>query len=216
MKKFRPIFITATNTDIGKTYTTLKIIDELGRRGLKVGVYKPVESGVEEYPKDSKALLEKARLYNEKLKSFTCKDITPYQFSLPAAPFVAKGNVKIKKEILKKSFEKIAKVSDIVLIEGAGGLLVPIEKDFYMVDLAKVFDAKILLVTHSKLGCINDTLLNLKLLESCEIEYEWCINRREDDGFEEITQPFYKAEFIEVLTLQNSLSEIVDKLLTKV
>ncbi len=214
--KFRPIFITATNTDIGKTYTTLKIIDELGRRGLKVGVYKPLESGVEEYPKDSKALLEKAKLYNEKLKFFTCKDITPYQFSLPAAPFVAKGDLKIDKDVIKNSFEKIAKLNDIVLIEGAGGLLVPIERDFYMANLAKLIDAKTLLVTHSKLGCINDTLLNLHFLDSFGFDYEWCINRREDDGFEEVTLPFYRERFEDILILQNDLKKIVDKLLTKI
>ncbi len=214
--RYRPVFITATNTDIGKTYASLMIIEELGKRGYKVGVFKPIESGVEEYPLDSEALLDTAKKYNPGLKSFTCKDITPYQFSLPAAPFTAKGDLNIDKDVIKKSFEKIAKISDIVLIEGAGGLLVPIERDFYMADLAKLLDAKTLLVTHSKLGCINDTLLNLHFLDSSGFDYEWCVNQREDDGFEEITLPFYKDRFEEILTLQMDLEKIVDKLLTKI
>lgn len=212
--KYRPIFITATNTDVGKTYAATRLIKSLGEKGLHVGVLKPIETGVKEFPPDGKLLLDAAKKTNPNLREFTLKDIVPYQYPLPAAPYVSKKEDKISLKALHISYQKIAAISDIVLIEGAGGLMVPIEKDFYMIDLAKEFKAKILLVTHSNLGCINDTLLNLKLLEALHVEHEWCINVRDTENFELTTLPYYKDRFGRILTLQNDLSEIISRLIT--
>ena len=209
---YKPIFITATNTDTGKTYATLKLIEAFGKRGLRVGVLKPIETGVDEYPLDGKLLLESARRYNESLKSFTCRDIVPVQYKLPAAPYVSKGEEDMDFEAIKRAYEKITNVSDVVLIEGAGGLMVPIEKEFYMYDFVKFFGAKVLLVTHSKLGCINDTLLSLSLLDALHVEYEWCINMIDKKSFKKTTLPYYKDRFSRVLTLQDDLEEIVNSL----
>ena len=211
--KYRPIFITATNTDVGKTYAATKLIESLGEKGLCVGVLKPIETGVKEYPIDGKILLATAKKTNPNLKEFTIRDIVPYQYPLPAAPYVSKEEDKISLKTLHDAYQKIASVSDIVLIEGAGGLMVPIEKDFYMYDLAKEFKAKILLVTHSDLGCINDTLLNLRLLKALHVEYEWCVNMRDIENFRLTTLPYYKDRFGRILTLQNDLPEIINKLL---
>ncbi|MFK5881233.1 MAG: dethiobiotin synthase [Sulfurospirillum sp.] len=210
--KQRPIFITATNTDIGKTYATLKIIEALGLQGSRVGVLKPIETGVGKYPADGKLLLHSAQKFNPELKSFTYRDIVPVQFGLPAAPYVSRCGENIDFELITKAYEKISQASDIVLIEGAGGLMVPVEEDFYMYDFAKLFNAKILLVTHSKLGCINDTLLNLRLLESLDIEHEWCINVRDEKSFSETTLPYYRDKFGRILTLQDNLDEILSSL----
>ena len=210
--RYRPIFITATNTDIGKTYATLKLIEYFGKKGLKVGVFKPIETGVDGTPRDGKILLDCARKYNHELKSSTCRDIVPVQYKLPAAPYVSKVKGSIDFELIKEAYDKISKVSDIVLIEGAGGLMVPVEKDFYMYDFIKFFDAKTLLVTHSQLGCINDTLLNLLLLDSLGVKYEWCINMRDEVGFSKTTLPYYKDRFGRVLTLQNDMDKIVNSL----
>lgn len=211
---YSPIFITATNTDVGKTYTSLQLIEELGRRGLKVGVLKPIETGVVDEPLDGAKLLRAAQKTNPALMSFTCKDIVPIQFELPASPFVAKGKENIDLKALHVSFEKIAKISDIVLIEGAGGLMVPVDEELYMYNFIKEFGATALLVTHGNLGCINDTLLNLRLLDSLHVKYEWCVNLKEnEEHFKEVTLPFYKKKFGEVLIVQKEMEKIVNKLL---
>jgi dethiobiotin synthetase len=211
---YSPIFITATNTDVGKTYTSLKLIEELGRRGLKVGVLKPIETGVVDEPLDGAKLLRAAQKTNPALMSFTCKDIVPIQFELPASPFVAKGKENIDIKALHVSFEKIAKISDIVLIEGAGGLMVPVDEELYMYNFIKEFGATALLVTHGNLGCINDTLLNLRLLDSLHVKYEWCVNLKEnEEHFKEVTLPFYEKKFGEVLIVQKEMEKIVNKLL---
>lgn len=213
--QYRPIFITATNTDIGKTYVTCKLIEEFGKRGLKVGVFKPIETGVKEYPLDGKVLLECAKKTNPALKEFNFSDIVPIQFTLPAAPYVAKKKQGIDIEVLHKSFEKVARVSDVVLIEGAGGLMVPVDEKIFIYDFIKEFDAKALLVTHGDLGCINDTLLNLNLLDSLHVKYEWCVNLRDNkEHFEEVTRPYYQDRFDEILIVQDDISKIADRVLT--
>jgi len=214
--KYRPIFITATNTDIGKTYATGKLIEELSNQGLKVGVFKPIETGVVDEPLDGKLLLELAKKYNADFKSFTCKDVVPVQFELPAAPYVSKGDAKIDLDILHSTFEKIANACDIVLIEGAGGLMVPIEKNLYMYDFIKEFNAAALLVTHANLGCINDTLLNINLLDSLKVDYVWCVNFRDNkESFQKTTLPYYQDRFGKVLSLQSDMKQIVDSIVNR-
>ena len=221
------IFITANNTDCGKTYTTLKLIEEFSRQGFKVGVFKPIETGVNEYPIDGKALLDEAKKYNPLLKNLTYDDIVPVQFQLPAAPYVA-GIANLEK--IKKAYEKIKPLCDILLIEGAGGVRVPIQikseewkvpsSEFQvpsskfqvmeMWELAKIFDAKLFLVIGSKLGMINDFLLNRDFLESKKIKFEWAVNLF-DESYFKITHPFMKQ--FNPLFIQKDLKEISQKLL---
>ncbi len=208
--KYRPIFITATNTDIGKTYATCRLIKELSKKGLRVGVFKPIETGVVEYPVDGALLLKTAQNYNPNLKSFTCRDVVPIQYALPASPFVSKGSEKIDMRVIRMAYEKIADVSDIVLVEGAGGLMVPVDEKLYMHDFIGEFDAITLLVTHADLGCINDTLLSRNLLESLGVEYEWCVNFRDnEEAFKRTTLPYYKR----VISLQKDMKELSENLL---
>lgn len=216
--KYPPLFITATNTGIGKTYTTLKLLETLSAQGLKVGVMKPIETGVMPTAEDATLLFETAKKYNPLLEQLTLNDIVPYRFELPAAPFVAKGRKKINMEVIQKAYEKIEALCDIVLIEGAGGLLVPIEEDFFMYDFIAFFQAKTLLVGHDQLGCINDILLNLHLLDSLGIQdYEWCVNSKSEadkEAFDKITLPFLKKMFGRVLFVQNDMKTIISSLIT--
>ena len=188
----RNIFITATNTDIGKTYTTLKLIRTLGERGISVGVCKPIESGVKDEPIDAKALLDECKKYNSKFASLSPFDITAYTFSLASAPFCADIEKIIKIEKIINKIEELSSLSDILLIEGAGGLFVPITESYNMIDLVKDIDAHILLVTPSRLGCINDTLLSIEALKNRELDFDWCVNIYQDrDNFDSVTKPYY-------------------------
>ncbi|PHR55129.1 MAG: dethiobiotin synthase [Arcobacter sp.] len=204
------IFITATNTDVGKTYATMLMLKELTSQGLKVGVFKPIETGVQTHPLDGKKLFDLALTLNPALKALDLNDIVPYQFKLPAAPIVAKGDTKIDLDYLSKKLEKIEALCDVVLIEGAGGLMVPVEEELFMVDFISFFKTSVLLVAPSKLGAINDTLLSRYLLDSKNISYTWAINIFLDkDTFHEVSAPFYKGKY---LTLQDDIKEITNKL----
>ncbi len=214
--KNKNIFITATNTNIGKTYTTLKLLETFSKQNIKAVAFKPIETGVNEIAQDATKLYNKSKELNPNLlHDITLNDICPIQLKLPAAPFVAKGDKEIDFDKIFQAYKKLQQISDIVLIEGAGGLFVPIQKDLFMIDLIKMFDAKALLIVHNRLGCINDTLLSINALKQKEIKFEWCINHLHDiKEYEKITLPYFQAKFGKVLNIQQNLKEIANNLLS--
>ncbi len=212
------VFISANNTDCGKTYTTLKLIQQFSKMGYKVGVMKPIETGVKDLPPDGNKLFREAKKHNPLLNDLTLNDIVPIQLKLPAAPFVA-GSVDLNK--IKLAYAKIKPLCDILLIEGAGGIRVPIkvengkwrmenEKWIEMWELSQFLNAKLFLVIGSKLGMINDFLLNKYFLDSQNINYTWAVNLF-DESYFEITHPFIKQ--FSPLFIQTDLDKIAKKLL---
>ena len=208
MKK--QLFITATNTDIGKTYASVKILEHLGNHGVKIGAIKPIETGVTNIPQDAKRLLDVCKKYNKNFENLTPSDITAYTFSLPAAPYSADTNGIIEIDRVKSKIEEISKLCDFLIIEGAGGLYVPIKKNYFMIDLIKELNCQTLLITPSHLGCINETLLSLKALNSYNIPYKWCVNLYKDkEAFKKTTKPFYDIYFKEWNTLDTIMPLLV-------
>jgi len=201
------IFISANNTDKGKTYTTLKLIQKFTQMGYKVGVMKPIETGVKNIPVDGEKLFNEAKKYNYSLKNLDLNDIVPIQLKLPAAPIVA-GDIDFEK--IKHSYKKIKSLCDILLIEGAGGIRVPINNNFEMWNFLEFFNAKLFMIFSSNLGMINDFLLNKYFLESKKQKYIWAINIF-DDSYFEITHPFIKK--FNPLFIQKDLDKIAKKLL---
>jgi dethiobiotin synthetase len=205
------IFITATNTNVGKTYTTIKLLQKFTDMGYKVGAFKPIETGVINIPQDGDLLLKACQKLNPDFKDITLDDICPIQLSLPAAPYIASKNKEIDFNLILQAYKKIKKYCDILLIEGAGGLLVPVTKEFFMIDFIEYFDAKALLVTGDKLGCINDTLLSIEALNSRKLKHTWCVNLQKDNlDFFTITEPFYRSHFESFFILQNDLKSIAN------
>jgi dethiobiotin synthetase len=206
------LFVTATNTDVGKTFTTLKLIEAFSKKGMKVGVCKPIETGVTDMAPDAQKLLEKTQEYNANFSSLKPTDIIAYTFSLPSAPFCADSKKEIKIEHIKNKIHRLQKHCDLLIVEGAGGLMVPITATYKMIDLAQELQASILLVTPSKLGCINDTLLSIEALERRNLSFDWCVNLYENQkDFEKVTQPFYDQVFPNWWSIQNGLEIFVDK-----
>ena len=202
----KSLFITATNTNIGKTYTTIKLIKEFAKQGVLVGVCKPIETGVVDEPLDAKLLLETVQKYNHNFKTLNPTDITTYTFKLPAAPFCADHENIIRVETIKEKIEELQNLCDLLIIEGAGGLMVPLTANYMMIDLIQELETTTLLVTPSKLGCINDTLLSIEALKSRNIMFDWCINMFEDkEEFNEVTQPFYDKVYPEWWSLDEGL-----------
>ncbi|MCF6205411.1 MAG: dethiobiotin synthase [Sulfurovum sp.] len=209
----RSLFITATNTDVGKTHTTLKLIDAIAARGLRPGVYKPIETGVTGIAPDAGKLLTACQSVNPDFTALTISDITAYTFPLPAAPFCADKESVIDLQYIVDKHDMLLKKCDILLVEGAGGLMVPITQTYLMIHLIKELEAKALLVTPSRLGCINDTLLSIMALRSFDIDFDWCVNLHEDkESFSEVTQPYYDAVFPQWWSVQEGLERFVSTL----
>jgi len=208
------LFVTATNTNVGKTYTTIKLIESFSKQGILVGVCKPIETGVITEPLDAKQLLETVQKYNPNFSTLKPKDITAYTFKLPAAPFCADNHKTIDIQIIKDKIIELQQLCELLIIEGAGGLMVPITKNYKMIDLAKELNCKTLLITPSKLGCINDTELSIEALKSRDIDFDWCVNIFEDkDMFQKVTQPYYDAIYPHWWSLNNLGSNKLKKIL---
>jgi dethiobiotin synthetase len=164
------LFITGTDTGVGKTLVSMGLISFFKERGMSVGVMKPVESGCRR--KNGGLVPEDAILLKNAAESQDDLDhINPYALEAPLAPALAAEmeGVEIGLEAIRSSFEILTSLHDIVIVEGAGGFLVPIFGDFFMADLAKELNLPILLVTEAKLGIINHTLLTLAYAKGCQI-----------------------------------------------
>lgn len=208
------IFVTGTNTDIGKTYTTKLLLKEFASRGLLVGVIKPIETGVVNgFAPDGEALLECVKELNHKLWSLEVEDIAPITYELPAAPFVASNNTPLDLKKLQKKIEEMESYCDVLIIEGAGGLYVPIDEEYMMIDLITYFKANALLVTHCSLGCINDTLLSQKALEDKKIPHVIAFNCRDNsDDFSKVSEPYFLKTGLKVLKVSEDIDTICDVL----
>lgn len=208
------IFVSATNTDIGKTYTSKLLLKEYASRGLKVGVIKPIETGViNGICPDGDELLKLVKELNSEFIPLHVEDIVPITYSKAAAPFVASNNEKLDLQIIDNAIKKIEKFCDVLIIEGAGGLYVPIDENYMMIDLIEYLKARTVLVTHCSLGCINDTLLSKKALQERGLEHLLVFNCfKNDDDFSNLSEPYFKASGIEVLKVSKNIDKICDVL----
>ncbi len=157
------LFITGTDTGVGKTLVACGLAALLRESGYKVGVMKPVETGCEEkngllFPQDAFYLKEASGCETPLEK------ICPYRFKEPLAPSMAaeRKGVKIDISLLDKLYGEISSVHDVTLVEGAGGLLVPILPSFTYADLARLLKLPLLVVADNRLGVINHLLLTLE------------------------------------------------------
>ncbi len=153
------LFVTGTDTGVGKTVVATALVRGLRARGLDVGAIKPIETGVGEAgPLDAIALRDAAGAVDP------LADVCPQTFALPAAPTVAaaaEGRA-VDLGAVRAAVGRIAARHGCVIAEGAGGLLVPAAPGVTMADLAADLGLPLLVVARAALGTINHTLLTLE------------------------------------------------------
>ena len=158
----RGLFITGTGTGVGKTYVAALIARSLAASGRRVGVYKPLASGCELV--DGKLVSPDAvALWEAAGRPGTLDDVCPQKFTAPLAPHLAAEaeDKWIDGELLRAGLDFWRQASDVVLVEGAGGLMSPLEDPSYNADLAAEFGYPLVVVTANELGTINATLQTL-------------------------------------------------------
>ena len=162
MQRARGLFITGNDTGVGKTYATALIARALAAGGHKVGVYKPVASGCRREGgrlicDDAVALWEAAGRPGELGR------VCPQQFEAAIAPPMAarEEGKQVNEELLRSGLDYWTLRSEIVLVEGAGGLMSPITDSEYVADLAYDFRYPLIVVARNQLGVINQTLQTL-------------------------------------------------------
>ena len=166
----RGCFITGTDTGVGKTFVARAIAGALKRGGLDVGVMKPVESGCA--TKDGKLIPSDALALKEAAGADDPIDvINPYRFAAPVAPNVAARleDKEIDLSIIKKLYGELSVKHDIMIVEGAGGLLSPVTDTENAAEVAALLDLPLIVVAPSTLGVINHTLLTLRAAEEYKL-----------------------------------------------
>ncbi len=187
------IFITGTDTGVGKTYVSTGIAKALTSRGVNVGVMKPAETGCRMragrlMPRDALRLI----------KSANVKDplslVNPYRFRRPLAPAVA---AELEKKFIDPSkiidaFHLLSARHDFMIVEGAGGIMAPLSGAYTHLDLAKKMGMPVLIVARPGLGTINHTMLTVAALRERKIDIagiviNYCLDH--EPGTAEKTSP---------------------------
>lgn len=165
----KAFLVTGTDTGIGKTYVACLLARAFREAGLRVGVFKPVETGVSPISTRGDGLDEEA--WNDAIllrEASGCHlppgVITPYSFGEPSSPWAAsrKEGVSVSFDLLKHCFEEIARSHDVTVVETAGGLLVPVSHEGTWGDLALLLKLPLLVVVGLRLGAVNHALLTFE------------------------------------------------------
>jgi dethiobiotin synthetase len=159
----RGIFITGTDTGVGKTFVAASLAAFLRQRGCRVGVMKPVETGC---PEENGTLIPQDALRLKEASGSTepMEKICPYRFAEPLAPSIAaeRAGQKIDVDHLLATYGEIASDYDVTLVEGAGGLMAPLLPSYTYAEFARVLKLPLVVVAVNKLGVINHLLLTVE------------------------------------------------------
>ena len=179
----KALFITGTDTSVGKTHVACQLMREYVALGYKVIGMKPVAAGCElvngQWVNDDVLKLEAAS--NVKAPR---ELINPYSFKEAVAPHIAaeKAGIEINIDVIKQAFQALSKLADIVIVEGAGGFLVPLNDQQSMADLPAALDIPVILVVGMKLGCINHSLLTVEAIKVRGLSlHGWVANQIEPE-----------------------------------
>jgi dethiobiotin synthetase len=155
----RSYFITATDTNAGKTYVTCLLLEALKRAGRKAAGFKPFCCGDRD---------DSVRLRNASAEGLTLEEINPVWLKVPASPYTAAllENRTIDLDAVRGVLTELEAAHDYVLIEGAGGWEVPITKGVTMADFAQSLGTPVIVVVNNKLGALNHTLLTLRNIQA--------------------------------------------------
>ena len=174
----RHFFVTGTDTSVGKTTVTVRLMQQLVAQGLTVIGMKPVASGCEWVD---------GRWQNDDVLQLTAASnvsapaelINPYCFEPAIAPHIAaaQAGVEIDFNVILAAYAQLTTMADVVIVEGAGGLLVPLNATQTIADLIQALSLPALVVVGMRLGCINHAFLTAQVLKQRNIDFcGWVAN----------------------------------------
>jgi dethiobiotin synthetase len=161
-------FVTGTDTGVGKTLVASALAVGHVTRGRRVAVMKPIETGCDTAPQDAQTLLglvSDSNDLNVNGTSFDIGRVCPYQFKMPASPEEASKaeGVEISPERIYRIYADLAASSDCIIVEGAGGLLVPVSATVDMAMMARQMRLPLVIVARAGLGTVNHSLLTVRM-----------------------------------------------------
>ncbi len=178
------LFISGTDTDVGKTYVTAGLAVTLRKMGIDVGVMKPFAAGIPQKTgfksEDVEILATAAQVNDPELL------LNPQFFPIMASPYTALKNLKLKPNIINvlKQFKILSKLHSMLLVEGMGGVMTPILQNYFVTNLIKDMKLPTIIVTRTRVGAINHTIMTCMMCEKYKIPIKGIIISNFDvDGY---------------------------------
>ena len=169
------LFVTGTDTGVGKTTVAVGLVAAFAARGLRVAAMKPCETG---------GGSDAARLRAATGRALDRALVSPYRFRLAAAPEIAARaeGARISVPAIVRAYRQLARDADLTIVEGAGGLLVPLTARASMADLAAHLALPVVVVARTTLGTINHTLLTIEAARRRRLQVVGVVFSRTDRG----------------------------------
>lgn len=177
-------FVIGTDTNVGKTYIATALVQYFVSKGFKTIGMKPIASGCE--------FNEQGDLINDDVLALSSASnvkalpelVNPYRFLPAIAPHLAaeQAGITMQVDVIVQAFRQLTTLSDVVIVEGAGGFFVPINKTETLADVTLQLDIPIILVVGMRLGCINHALLTVEAVETRGLKLAgWIANQIDPD-----------------------------------
>ena len=178
----KSLFITGTDTDVGKTYVTAGLAVTLRRMNIDVGIMKPFAAGTPQkkgYKSEDVEILAKAAQVSDPENL-----MNPQFFNMAASPYTAsqKLKVKIRLKPTLSCFKKLSQRHEMLLVEGMGGIMTPILKNYFVANMIKDMKLSAVIVTRTKVGTVNHTIMTCKMCEEFRIPVAGIIINNFDSG----------------------------------
>ena len=211
------LFLTGTNTDVGKTFIGTKLIKDLNKK-YNYLAFKPIETGCRK--KRSKLIPADSSKYHSILsKVMSLDELNPFRFVPPVSPYLAIKRAR-KKVFIKDYFEKLKMISKDapVLLEGAGGAFSPLALDGLNIDLMKMIKSINILIIKDELGCISSAISNVLAFEKYKVRLDLLVlntqKKNDMDNLKEIKKytdiPIVNyMKLSDIKTIQNKISKIL-------
>ena len=178
-------FVTGTDTDVGKTCVSASIAKHLRDIDVDVGVMKPFASG---YKASSNSVSEDVEIlmkYSEVTDPIDL--VNPYYFEIPTSPYDACKQLNLEIDISKviESYKQLTSIHDVVIVEGIGGIMTPISKNYFVSDLISDLQLESIIVTGSKIGTVNHLMLTYEHARQKNLKLKgFLVNQNVSDGYE--------------------------------
>ncbi|MBW2466886.1 MAG: dethiobiotin synthase, partial [Deltaproteobacteria bacterium] len=163
------LFVTGTGTSVGKTYFCARLLEYLTSKGIPAGYQKWIATGADKgLPEDLDLCLRAAGIEPDPV---LMKQLVPFSFRFPASPHLAAEmeNRQVEPDVIVENYLSLAANYEYLIVEGVGGLMVPLRRDILLADLLSRLRPRTLIVAGSGLGTLNHTLLTLEALRKRDI-----------------------------------------------